>query len=406
MAIELIFEAFSKKHTYRLNDAVTNINTGTLNQITNTFMYIAKIGAYIVVFEYLAIAHLPRTWATFVLAYILKDFFYYWAHRMSHEINLFWGGHVVHHQSEDFNLSVALRQSSTSIIWSFPFYLPMAIIGIDPMQFALVSGLNLIYQFWIHTEHIDKMGPLEYIFNTPSHHRVHHGRDPKYLDKNYAGTFIIWDRMFGTFQAEEERPNYGITTPLNSWNPIYANFAHYIDLYGWLKQVRNIPDAFRLLFKGPGWFPEYMGGAKIPAEVSKDYVKYNAHRTLNIQLYIMLQFFASLIITALYLFNYKAVKEMGDLGMIIKLSYSAWIVVSTLNIGVMFESKYWAIWVMEIIRLVAVPLCAAFYIMEGLSFPYWVVWIGAGYAGLSILHFLLVWQNRGTKLHSTIQEVG
>ena len=176
-----------------------------------------------------------------------------------YEINLFWGGHVVHHSSEEYNLSVALRQSSTQTIWTFMFYLPLAFIGFDPVYLVLVSGLNLLYQFWIHTEAIGKMGFFEKFMNTPSHHRVHHGRNPKYIDKNHGGTFIIFDKWFGTFQEEEEKPTYGITTPVNSWNPVWVNLQSAMRMKQEMSLIKNWKDKIRYLMNKPGWLPDYLG---------------------------------------------------------------------------------------------------------------------------------------------------
>ena len=147
------------------------------------------------------------------------DCAYYWFHRIAHEYNAPWAGHVVHHSSEDYNLAVALRQGTFQGLFSWVFYLPLALLGFPPAWFAAMTSFDLLYQFWIHTRAIGKLGPLEWVLNTPSHHRVHHARNPKYLDKNYAGTLIIWDRMFGTFQAEEEEPVYGLTKPLEQLEP-------------------------------------------------------------------------------------------------------------------------------------------------------------------------------------------
>ena len=350
MAVEIIYENWSKKKTYRINDAITNINAGTLQQLTNTFIAIFKIGVYTWVYESFALQQLPQSTLTFFIALIAWDFCYYWEHRMVHTINLFWGGHIVHHQSEEYNLSVALRQTSTGFIWGLPFYLPMAILGIHPIQFALVGGINLLYQFWIHTEHINKLPRFfEYIFNTPSHHRVHHGRDPKYIDKNFAGILIIWDRMFGSFKAEEERPHYGVTTPLKSWNPVYANFAHYINLYGWMKEIRNPKDGIKLLFNKPGWFPEYMGGRQYAKEVPDSYEKYD--RNINqVQYYILFQFLITLALNAFYFFNYKTL-AFAD-----KSIFASWIIVSTILFGLLFENKGRLIKTLEYLRIMTIPI--------------------------------------------------
>ena len=221
IGIELIVHRFQATKSYRLNDAITNINCGVTSQVTAAFLKVFTIGFYSFVYEQFRFTTIENSGITWAIAFIAYDLCYYWAHRMSHQVNLFWGGHSVHHQSEEYNLSVALRQSSTQTIWTFLFYTPMALTGIDPLVMLSVSGFNLLYQFWIHTESINKLPRwFEAILNTPSHHRVHHARNPKYIDKNHAGTFIIWDKMFGTFKEEEERPTYGITKNLNSWNPL------------------------------------------------------------------------------------------------------------------------------------------------------------------------------------------
>ena len=355
MSLELVYEAITKKRTYRLNDAVTNINLSVLNQVSNVFTKIVTIGIYTFVFQYFAFYHIPENWMSFILLFFLYDLCFYWSHRMSHQISLFWGGHVVHHQSEDFNLSVALRQSSTAFIWSTPFYLPLAILGFDPIQFVLIGGFNLLYQFWIHTEHINKIGWLEKIMNTPSHHRVHHGRDPKYIDKNYAGVFIIWDKIFGTFKEEEERPNYGITKPVGSWNPVYANFSHYIDLFHYTKQSRSWSDTKNMLFKQPGWLPDYLGGVQSPEAVSDQFQKYNTDVSfLWMKLYIFLQFLIATAITAFFLFNFS------DFSMIAKIAFSAWIIFSTAMLGLLFESKSKKLFWLEILRLCVIPFLIYF----------------------------------------------
>lgn len=377
MAVEILYERISHKGSYRVNDALTNISTGTLQQLTNTFISLFKIGIYTWVYQLAAVWALPQNTWTFLLAMVLWDLCYYWEHRLAHTVNLFWGGHIVHHQSEEYNLSVALRQTSTGFIWGFPFFLPMAVLGIHPIQFVLVGGLNLLYQFWIHTEHIKKLPRwFEFIFNTPSHHRVHHGRDPKYIDKNYAGIFIIWDRMFGTFKEEEERPHYGITTPLRSWNPVYANFSHYINLGKWLRQVRSPGDGLRLLFNKPGWFPNYMGGYHSPSEVTPDYRKYD-RKIDAIQWYILVQFLFALVLNAFYFFN-NAQFSLAD-----KSLFALWIVYSTLVFGFMFEYPSRLLILLELLRLGFIPYLLASVIFSSGS-PLWLA-AGISFSLLSLL---------------------
>jgi alkylglycerol monooxygenase len=382
MGIELAYESITRRKTYRLNDAVTNISTGVLQQLTGTFFKIVKVGLYVLLYEQFAVWELGQSWATFALAFIAWDFCYYWEHRMAHEISLFWGGHSVHHQSEDYNLSVALRQTSTGFIWGTPFFLPMAILGFHPTHFLLVGGFNLLYQFWIHTEHIGKLPRwFEYIFNTPSHHRVHHGRNPKYIDKNYAGVFIIWDRMFGTFKVEEERPDYGITKPLKSWNPVYANFAHYIDLYHLVKQARSVGDGLKILFKPPGWMPEYLGGYQRPTDPPDTYQKYNVHTTMMMNLYILVQFIAALGFIAYYFFTNT------HFGPAVKSLYAVWIIFTTLMFGFLFESNNRWLKSLEVLRLLLIPAGVYGLIVAGFAIPIWLLVVSSIFAGGSILVF-------------------
>lgn len=335
MGIELLVLRFQKNPSYRLNDAITNINCGVVSQVTGVFLKVLSIGIYTFLFEKLALFSIPNNIWTFLLLFFLYDFCYYWAHRLSHEINLFWGGHVVHHSSEEYNLSVALRQSSTQTIWTFMFYLPLAVIGFDPISLVLVSGINLLYQFWIHTEAIDRMGFLEKFMNTPSHHRVHHGRNPKYIDKNHGGTFIIFDKWFGTFQEEEERPTYGITTPVNSWNPVWVNLAHYATMKEELKVIPKFSDKVKYLFNKPGWLPEYLGGYRTVKEVPKDFKKFDTTVPAPLNYYVFFQYVLLLGLTAFFLFNVSSFYAWAKLGV------SVLIIWTTVSFSGIFEQNRW-----------------------------------------------------------------
>lgn len=351
IGLELIAHRYQSIKSYRLNDAITNINCGVTSQVTGAFLKVLSIGVYTYIFEQFRLATISNSALTWVIAFIAYDFFYYWAHRMSHEVNLFWGGHSVHHQSEEYNLSVALRQSSTQTIWTFIFYSPMALAGFDPLVLLSVSGFNLLYQFWIHTESINRLPKwFEAVFNTPSHHRVHHARNPKYIDKNHGGTFIVWDRLFGTFKQEEERPTYGITKNLNSWNPVWANVSHYSDMW---KEIRTIPkasDKVRYLFNKPGWLPDYMGGYRAPYDVDlKTYKKFDLSGAKSVNIYVFAQYLVLLAGTALFLFNLEAFEN----NLMQKAVLALIIIVSTVSFGAMFEGRKWAS-VTEVARLIAV----------------------------------------------------
>ena len=384
IGIEIIYQRVQAVKTYRLKDAMTNINCGVISQISGAFIMVILFSMYTYVEQEWAFFHTGVVWWAFPLAFIFFDFMYYWAHRLSHEINLFWGGHSVHHQSEEYNLTVALRQSSTQILWTFLFYLPLAMCGIDPLVFIAMQGINLLYQFWIHTESIKKLPRwYEAIFNTPSHHRVHHARNPKYIDKNHAGTLIIWDRLFGTFQAEEEKPEYGITKPLESWNPLWANFAHYVDIYKDFKRIPNFKDKLRLLVNKPGWLPESMGGYRAPQNIEPNYKKFDNKTPVRLNVYVIVQFLLVMTGTLLFLYHVKNLENSA------KITAAILIILSVASFGLLFENRRWS-QVLEYIRILAVPLVLV-YVLNGFQVPELMVWgIAATYLAISMGWFSLI----------------
>lgn len=385
IGIELLIQAIKRYRIYRLNDAITNISCGITQQVTGVFFKVLSIAAYQFVFENFALFQIAPTWYNLILLFIGVDFFYYWAHRMSHEINLFWGGHVVHHQSEDYNFSVALRQGSFQIIWTFFFYLPLAILGFDTVNFVLMSGLVTVYQFWIHTETIGKLGPVEWIFNTPSHHRVHHGRNPKYIDKNHAGVFIIWDRMFGTFQEEEEKPTYGITKPINSWNPVWVNLQHYVDLARSFKHIKGVRNRFNLLFNKPGWLPQEMGGPLPIPDVKGNEKKYDRKANQQIHLYVLIHYIIILAGTAVFLFT------LNQFSLLNKGLATTLIILGITNCGVLMEQKSYAFY-LELLRVIFTPVLIAFLLVSN---PGTLIIAGLGvYAVGSLLWLLWIQKNK------------
>ncbi|XP_028927080.1 alkylglycerol monooxygenase isoform X3 [Ornithorhynchus anatinus] len=243
------------KPASRVDDALTSLSAGVLSRLPSLFFRSFEISSYIYIWENFRLFGLPwdSPW-TWYLTFLGVDFGYYWFHRMAHEVNIMWAGHQTHHSSEDYNLSTALRQSVIQIYTSWIFYCPLACF-IPPSVFAVHLQFNLLYQFWIHTELIDHLGPLELILNTPSHHRVHHGRNRYCIDKNYGGTLIIWDRIFGTFEAEKEKVLYGLTHPINTFEPFKVQFHHLVDIWTTFWITPGFTDKFSVLFKGPGWGP-------------------------------------------------------------------------------------------------------------------------------------------------------
>ncbi len=202
----------------------------------------------------------PVTWQWIVVAVFVTDFFYYWSHRAHHRIRLLWASHVVHHSSQRFNLSTALRQPWTGFT-GWIFYVPMAVAGFHPAVMAFSYGVNLVYQFWIHTERIGRLArPVEYVFNTPSHHRVHHGSQGSYLDRNYGGILILWDRVFGTFTPETERVVYGLTKNIGTFNPLRVAFHEYASIARNVMSASCWRERLRYALAEPGWRPVAQGG--------------------------------------------------------------------------------------------------------------------------------------------------
>ena len=274
MLVEFVYGKLAKRQTYRLADTVNSLQLGTLSRL----MDVLRLGFSAVVFGalvgWLGIPQwsMDSAWQ-WVVAFVAYDFCYYWKHRFGHEWRIMWASHIAHHQSEEFNLSTALRQTGTDYV-GFVFYIPLYLAGVPAAAMITVGSLNLIYQFWVHTEHIRRLGPLEWIFVTPSNHRVHHARNPEYIDRNYGGVFILWDRLFGTFQDERADVPcvYGITTGLKSWNPLWANLHFWSDTAKLAWRTRNWGDKLRIWFKPPGWYPADLDPNK---KVDPNYPKFD-----------------------------------------------------------------------------------------------------------------------------------
>ena len=260
--IELAYGLLRGNNTYRLNDSINSISMGSLSRLQSLVILGFSGSIYeIVVARYQLVQLADDALWVWISCFILYDFAYYWKHRLGHEVALFWGSHVAHHQSEDYNLSTALRQTSIDF-YGFAFYVPFFFLGYPAEILFTVVSLNLIYQFWVHTEHVPKLGPIEWLFVTPSNHRVHHARNKIYVDRNYGGVFILWDRIFGSFQEElEKEPTvFGLRKPLNSWNPIWANVHVYWRLILDLVSMPGIANKLKLLYKPPGWRAEHKQG--------------------------------------------------------------------------------------------------------------------------------------------------
>lgn len=256
IALELFWGWHKGNNTYRINDTINSLALGVLS--TSSKLVALNIGGRI--FSGIEQFALPWQWSSdnvwsWIAALLLYDFCYYWFHRISHERQLFWASHVAHHQSEEFNLSTALRQTSTSFMLAWVFYVPCFLLGMPISLFVTIGSIHLIYQFWIHTEHIPKLGPFEWLFVSPSNHRVHHGQNAAYIDKNHGGLLIIWDRLFGTFKEEDEPVIYGVRRALHSWNPIWANLHIYWQMLQDAWRTESWRDKGYMLISPTGWRP-------------------------------------------------------------------------------------------------------------------------------------------------------
>lgn len=337
IGLELLWSFIKGVRLYSLSDAITNISCGIGQQLTGAFFKTFLFAGYIWIYENVRITTIQPSITTGILLFVGVDFCYYWFHRMSHEINAIWATHIVHHQSEEYNLTVALRQSWFQAFFSNLFYLPLAWIGFDPITTVAVIAFNTLYQFWIHTELIKNMGWLEWIFNTPSHHRVHHGSNPEYIDKNHGGTLIVWDRLFGTFQAELVAPVYGITTPLRSWNPFYANFHYWKELLQLSARASSVSDKFKVFFAAPGWRPDDLGGQLYPQEVKKEsFTKFNVQIYTSEKIYAVLQFAVILGFSSFLLF------EIPKSGLFLLCPLIIWNMASIGIIGSLLERRPWS----------------------------------------------------------------
>jgi sterol desaturase/sphingolipid hydroxylase (fatty acid hydroxylase superfamily) len=250
------------RSNYRLNDALNSLSLGVMSQVVGLFTRLLAIGIYAAVYAAFPVWQLPADeWWVWVLGIVAYDFCYYWQHRLGHESAIFWASHVVHHQSQEYNLSTALRQTSSGALLGWIFYLPMAIAGIPPQVFAVAALVDLLYQYWIHTEQVGKLGWFDRWFASPSNHRVHHAVNDRYLDRNYGGIFMAWDRLFGTFVEEGEKCVYGTRAQLDSWDPLWANVEVYADLARKSWHAPRLRDKVLVWFMPPGWQPTLAGGA-------------------------------------------------------------------------------------------------------------------------------------------------
>ncbi len=353
IGLELWLAQRKRRHLFRFGDAVCDISCGIGQQALGIFIAAATLAVYLWFYEFRLIEFSADSLWTWVLAMIGVDFVYYWWHRLSHECNLLWAVHIVHHQSEDYNLAVALRQAYISGPTAILFHVPLALLGVPPAVWLLSRAVNLLYQFWIHTELVGKLGWYGKLFNTPSHHRVHHAINPQYLDRNYAGILIIWDRLFGSFEPEQERPVYGTTKPLQSYNAVWANVDHLANIARKAAGVRGIGQRLRAVFDHPGWSPgeEEPGLTKMQLQERRER-KYDPKAPRWLQIYVALWLLAVSGAVMALLIAYAQMPTWASVSAV------TLIVLTTACWGGLLERKRWA-WLAEGSRLVACGVWAA-----------------------------------------------
>ncbi len=345
IGVEMAVARVRGVRVYRMTDAVTDLSCGVASQIEALFFAAGQLAIYALVYEHFKLLEISG-WKAWLVAFIGVDFLYYWWHRLSHEVNLLWAAHVVHHQSEDYNLAVALRQSITTSWTSLPFYLPLAFAGIPPLVFAVTHALSTLYQFWIHTQLVGKIrGPIDWVLNLPSHHRVHHAVNPQYLDKNYAATLIIWDRLFGTYIEEDETCVYGITKPLASYNPLWAQLHYYVDLARRTTTLGGF-DRARVWLASPAWVGG--GETKYAADVFGR-AKYDVRPAPNVRRYVVAQYMLLLAAMSGLMFFHGQLKPAALAAACVALAGGL------ISMGALLEQKRWAR-ALEVMRLGASAL--------------------------------------------------
>lgn len=374
--VEFVYAKVTGRFKYRLNDTLSSLTMGTLSRLIG----VVRLGVFGFLFEWILNGHSlltismesPLAW---VAAFVLYDLCYYFLHRFGHEWRILWAAHSAHHQSEEYNLSTALRQASTGFLGGI-FYAPLYLIGFPTPMLIAVGSLNLIYQFWVHTEHVRRLGVIDRILVTPSNHRVHHAKNPCYIDRNYGGVFVLWDRLFGTFEDERESEPcvYGVTEQLNSFNPLWANLHVYVQGVRDSFAATRWTDKITLWFKGPGFKPA--GTDQTPHDWLAP--KFDPQITVVTKQYTFVHFWL-LVIATFVLIDFES-----DLSRPWVYSLAALITLGYFTQGTMLEGRDYAS-PLELARLVGIVVAAMLLLWS--TRPLWCLAI-CGIAGASALTVL------------------
>ena len=342
--VEVLYGYFIKNQKHTVMDTVSSLSSGLTNIIKDSLGLVLVLVSYPFLLGKLALFEIKATWLVWLVAFIAIDFAGYWNHRLSHHINIFWNQHVIHHSSEEFNLACALRQSISNLVGYFGLLLlPAAVLGVPNEVIAILAPIHLFAQFWYHTQHIGKMGWLEYIIVTPSQHRVHHAINPEYIDKNLGQILSVWDRIFGTFQEELDTvpPQYGVLKPAATWNPILINFQHFWRLLKDAWRTNSFKDKLRIWFMPTGWRPQDVI-EKYPVTVIEDvynFQKYRPAASLALKGYAIFQMLISTLLLLFMFYNYE---NIGFEGL---LFFGAFVFVGIYGYTTLMDRKPYAVWI-------------------------------------------------------------
>ena len=383
--IEIIYGQIKKKQTHSFMDTLSSLSSGMTNILKDTLGLVVVIISYPYLLGKLSIFNIENTFIVYISAFICVDFSGYWSHRLNHKINLFWNQHIIHHSSEEFNLACALRQSFSDLLgYTALFLIPAAVLGVPTDVITLLAPLHLFGQFWYHTQHIGKLGILEYFLVTPSQHRVHHAINPIYIDKNLAPIFCVWDRCFGTFQEEleDEPPVYGVLKPVRTWNPLLINFQHLWGLIFDAWHTRSIREKLTLWWQPTGYRPEDVK-KRFPRNIItsiNEVEKYNPESGNSIKGWAMFQWLGTTFMLLLFLANYPS---FGNLQALL---FGGVIMLSIFGYTSVMDQQSWA-FNFELVRnligllFFIIPSQNVFY----LSTMPWLFYFGLAYFSLSLL---------------------
>jgi len=339
----LVARARGRRGVYRLQDALADLGCGVGQQVVVVLVGAALLVPYALLYRrFRLVTFAPGSAWPWLVAFLAVDLGYYWWHRLSHRVNLLWAAHAVHHQSEDYNLAVALRQSMLTTVTSLPFYWPMAVLGVPTAVYAAMVAASTLYQFWIHTELVGRLGWLERFLNTPSHHRVHHAVNTRYLDRNYGAVLIVWDRLFGTYEEEREPARYGTTKPFGSFNPAWAQLQPWFEIAERARGLRRRRDRLLIWLRSPSWLPD--GVAAVPEAEILGRGKFSVDVPARHRTYALVQFAPLIAATFALLYLH----EGAPLGWIV--GVAGQMLLALISLGALLDGRRWGV-PLELARL-------------------------------------------------------